>query len=260
MKNLIFAFLLTLQPYFASSAIVILNGLTHIHSLDGGQKISGKIVVRNQSNKPARLLVYKQDIIANCSSSISYVDSASMPYSLSPYLTTSIDEKVLAPNEDYTLFYNIDVPKEKLADASYWSVLMLEGADPIQEVQPNGVNVNSIVRYAIQIIGDYGKFESPKLNFEDIKIITNVDSIKVITMRIKNDGLFTTSAKVMLELYNPSGEKVKVLHAIRKRIYPSSCIDFEIELNQLDKGIYDGIIIADNGKDLFGANVSVDID
>jgi len=137
---------------------------------------------------------------------------------------------------------------------------MVEAADPIKEQQPNGVNINSIVRYAVQIIGDYGQLDSPKLTFEDIKISNANDTLKVLNLRIKNDGLFTTSTKVILELYHSSGEKVKVIEAIRRRIYPNSCGEFEIELKQLPKGKYDGIIIADNSKDLFGANVSIEID
>jgi hypothetical protein len=259
MKKYIILILLLSKTFFANSAIVILNGLTHTHTIEGGQKVTGSIQIRNESNKPARVLVYKQDLVAKCGLGTNYLDSASLPFSLSPYLTTAVDEKVLDGNEEYVLYYNIEIPASTLKDGSYWSVLMVEAADPVKEQQPNGMNINSIVRYAVQIIGDYGQVESPKLTFEDIKINNATDTLKVLTMRIRNDGLFTTSTKVILELYNTSGEKVKVIEAIRRRIYPSSCGEFEIELKQLPKGKYDGIIIADNGKDLFGANVSVEI-
>ncbi len=258
-KYIILTFFLSIT-FFANSAIVILNGLTHTHSIVGGQKITGSIEIRNESNKPARVLIYKQDLIAKCGLGNNYVDSASLPYSLSPYLKPAVDEKLLAGNEEYVLYYNIEVPTATLNAGSYWSLIMVEAADPIKEQQPNGMNINSVVRYAVQIIGDNGQIDSPKLTFEDIKISNATDTLKVLTMRIKNDGLFTTSTKVILELYNPSGEKVKVIEAIRKRIYPSSCGEFEIVLNLLAKGNYDGIIIADNGKDLFGANVSIEID
>lgn len=265
MKKLtIIIILLLSQSFLANAAIVILNGLTHKHTIQGTQKITGNIQIRNESNKPARILVYRQDLTTGCGLGNNFINPSGLPNSLNPYLTTAVDEKLLAGNEEYALYYNIEVPATTLKDGSYWSVLMIEAADPIKEQQPNGMNVNSVVRYAVQIIGDYGQVESPKLIFEDIKINnaadTLADTLKVLTMRIKNDGLFTTSTKVILELYNPSGEKVKVIEAIRKRIYPSSCGDFDIELKELTKGKYDGIIIADNGKDLFGANVSIDID
>ncbi len=260
MKQYIILILILSKSLLASSAIVILNGLTHTHTIVGGQKITGKIQIRNESNKPARVLVYKQDLISKCGMGNNYVDSASLPYSLSPFLKTAVDEKLLAGNEEYVLYYNIEVPTATLKDGSYWSLLMVEAADPVKEQQPNGMNINSVVRYAVQIIGDYGQVDSPKLTFEDIKITNANDSLKVLNMRIKNDGLYTTSTKVILELYNPSGEKVKVIEAIRRRIYPASCGEFEIALNQLPKGKYDGILIADNSKDLFGANVSIEID
>ena len=260
MKNflitIIFIFLTNLV---AQAAIIVLNGLTHTHSLIQGIKTTGKVQIRNQSAKSTRVIIYKQDLIAACGQNVNYVDPNGFRQSLSPWLSTTVDEKFLGPNEEFVLFYDIELNDQESLKGSYWTVLMIEGTDPVKEEKSEGVKINSVMRYAIQIIGNVGTEESPKLSFEDIKPKTIGKESQMVTMRLKNEGLFSTNAKVILEIYDQEGEKVKTLDGTTKRIYPQGCNEFEIELKGIKKGKYEGILIADNSKDLFGATLSLEI-
>lgn len=243
----------------ACAAIVVLNGLTHTHSLIHGKKTTGKVQIRNQSTKPTRVLIYKQDLIAACGQNVNYVDPNGFRQSLSPWLSTTVDEKLLGPNEEYVLFYAIELNDQESLKGSFWSVLMIEGTDPVKEEKNEGLKINSVMRYAIQIIADVGTEESPKLGFEDIQLKTIDKESQKVTIRLKNEGLFSTKAKLILEIYDEEGEKIKTLDGTSKRIYPQSCNEFEIELKGIKKGKYEGILIADNSKDLFGATLSIEI-
>ncbi|WP_255079047.1 hypothetical protein [Lacihabitans sp. CCS-44] len=261
MKNILKTLiLLTLSSYSSFAAIVITNGLTHTHSFGTGQKVIGKIEIKNESVKPTKILIYKQDLESYCGQNITYSTSGNQPYSLHKYLTTNVDEKVLAANEQYVLYYTISAGSDSLNNGSYWTVLMIEGADPVKEEEANGVQINSVVRYAVQIIADAGKFQSPKLSYEDIKLNTREDSVKVLGFRLKNEGGFSTKTKVLVEIYDEKGQKIKTIDGLGKRVYPSQCNDFEVELLGFPKGKYEGIIITDNGIDLFGANISLELD
>jgi hypothetical protein len=260
MKNFLITTLLISLFYLpASAGVAILNGLTHTHSLVQGQKTTGKVQIRNESAKPARVIIYKQDLIAVCGQEVNYLNPNGFEHSLSPYLTTTVDEKLLGPNEEYVLFYTIELSSEQQLKGSFWSVLMIEGADPIKEDKSEGLKINSVMRYAIQIIGDVGTEESTKLGFEDIKVKTIENESQIVTLRLKNEGFFSNKVKVILEIYNQEGEKIKTLEGTSKRIYPQGCNEFEIELKGIKKGKYEGILIADNSKDLFGANLSLEI-
>ena len=260
MKNFLITTLIISLFYLpASAGVAVLNGLTHTHSLTQGQKTTGKVQIRNESAKPTRVIIYKQDLIAACGQEVNYQNPNGFIQSLSPYLTTTVDEKLLGPNEEYVLFYTIDLSGEQQLKGSFWSVLMIEGADPIKEEKSEGIKINSVMRYAIQIIGDAGTEESTKLGFEDIKVRKIENESQIVTLRLKNEGLFSTKAKVILEIYNQEGEKIKILEGASKRIYPQGCNEFEIELKGIKKGKYEGILIADNSKDLFGANLSLEI-
>lgn len=244
---------------FASASVVILNGLTQTVNLESGQKISGKVLMRNDSPKPARVKIYTQDLMAACGQSINYLEVGNNPRSLGSWLTTGVDEKLLDPREEYALYYSITVPQNVVNAGTYWAVIMIEGVDPVKEEESEGMKVNSIVRYAIQVIGDLGKVESPKLSFEDIRFEGPANA-RILKFRIKNQGDFSTKTKVLLEIYDAKGEKIKTIEGLSKRIYPQLCNEFEIELSDLKKGKYEGIGIADNGKDLFGTNVSIEIE
>ena len=240
---------------------MILNGLTHVHSGEAGSVISGTIKIKNQSFKESRIIIYKQDLLLSCdkSANFDYKDINTNPRSLGDWLKSNVDEKILAPNEEYDLSYTINVPRSMNQNGSYWAVLMIENADLITEQQNKIFQIGSKVRYAIQLIADIGRNESPKLQFENVEYKKGANS-NYIQVKLKNVGNYSSQTHVMLEVYDAKGNKLKEFQGSLRRIYPNLCNVFELEIIGLPKGIYDGVIIADNGKDLFGSNVSIKIE
>lgn len=259
MKNtvILFSFIIFCAPLSAS--VLIMNGLTHIHASSFGSQISGKIVVKNESNKEARILIYKQDLMSNCGVAVEYTDINKHNRSLGSWIQTNIDEKFLSPNEEYTIHYTINVPKEAIEKGTYWGVLMVEGANPLKEEKANGLQVSSKVRYAVQILADVGGFESPKLTIEDVVYEGKENTGKTVKIKIKNSGDFSAKTKVSLEIFSDKGEKIKTFEGTPRRIYPNLCNSFEVSLSDLPKGKYEGVLIADNGKDMFGSNITLDV-
>lgn len=264
MKKTSILLLLLFFSIQAFSGVVVLNGLTHVHSGEAGSVISGKIKIRNDSPKENRIIVYKQDLVLSCNnvSIFEYKDINTNPRSMGSWLTVNVDEKILSPHEEYELSYSINVPENITQKGSYWTVLMVEGADPIRESENNSLQVGSKIRYAVQLITELGSFESPTLQFENVEYKKGIDvtSNNIVQVKLKNIGQYSTQTKVLLEIYDSQGTKLKVFQGSVRRIYPNLCNVFELEIKDLPKGIYDGVIIADNSKDLFGSNVSIKID
>lgn len=243
---------------------MVLNGLTHVHTGEAGSIITGKIKIRNDSQKDSRILLYKQDLMLSCgnTSVFEYKEINTNPKSMGSWLKVNVDEKILSPHEEYDLSYSINVPKNITQKGSYWTVLMVEGADPIRESENQSLQVGSKIRYAIQLITELGNFESPKLQFENVEYRkgVNATSNNIVQVKLKNIGQYSAQTKVLLEIYDAKGTKLKVFQGSIRRIYPNLCNVFELEIKDLPKGVYDGIIIADNSKDLFGSNVSIKIE
>ena len=263
-KTSILLLLLLLFSIPSFSGVVVLNGLTHVHSGEAGSVISGKIKIRNDSKRENRIIIYKQDLMLSCDniSIFEYKDINSNPRSMGSWLKVNVDEKILSPNEEYDLSYSINVPKNVTEKGSYWTVLMVEGADPIREQESQTLQVGSKIRYAVQLITELGSFESPKLQFENVEYRKGINTSfnNVVQVKLKNTGQYSVQTKVLLEIYDSKGTKLKVFQGSIRRIYPNLCNVFELEIKDLPKGVYDGVIIADNSKDLFGSNVSIKIE
>ena len=139
---------------------------------------------------------------------------------------------------------------------------MVEGADPIRESENNSLQIGSKIRYAVQLITELGSFESPIIQFENVEYKKGINdtSNNVVQVKLKNIGQYSAQTKVLLEIYDSKGTKLKIFQGSVRRIYPNLCNVFELEIKDLPKGIYDGVIIADNSKDLFGSNVSIKIE
>lgn len=259
MKKYRFLLFFLLISTLGMARVTIINGLTHIHSLKQGSITKGQLILRNDSKKEARIVVYKQDLSAICDKQIEYTEDGSQPKSLSKMLRTVVDEKVLIPQEEFVLPYLIDTPNQ-LESGSYWSVLMVEVVDPIREEQANGLIVNTLVRYAVQIIGHIGTYQYPILEILKIDAKDLDKSIKTLEVQVKNTQLYMTTSKAILELYDTTGKKIKTVKSLDKKVYPNSCTQFELQFTDIPKGKYACILLVDNGRDMFGSNVTIDID
>ena len=263
MKKTSILILLLLFSIKVFSGVVVLNGLTHVHSGESGSIINGKIKIRNDSQKENRIILYKQDLILSCDniSIFEYKDINTNPRSMGNWLKVNVDEKILSPHEEYDLSYSINVPKNITQKGSYWTVLMIEGADPIRDSDNQSLQVGSKIRYAVQLITELGGFESPKLQFENVEYKKAVNTnFNVVQVKLKNIGQYSAQTKVLLEIYDSKGKKLKVFQGSVRRVYPNLCNIFELEIKDLPKGTYEGVIIADNSRDLFGSNVSIKIE
>jgi hypothetical protein len=252
--------ILVLLPCATQAAVVIVNGLSHTHSLVSSEaKAQGLIRVRNDGNKESRILVYRQDLISKCGEKSTFPEAGSHPQSLGKSLVTNVNEKVIASKEEYDVLYSVQLGRDKPA-GTYWEVLMVEVADPIREEPRNGVQVNSTVRYAIQVIVDVGTFDGPALSYQQVSFEKVSPTLSVLKVTLKNDGIFGARSSVILEVYDASGNKLKVTEPNSRMLYPGSCSTYEIPVTDLPKGKFDCVIVADTGKDLFGSNVTLQIE
>lgn len=241
--------------------MVILNGLTHIHTLtDATVKVQGVVRVKNEGDQESRILVYRQDLLPACGQAVVYPGTGSHGRSLGDRLKTNVDEKLIGAGQEYEVRYSIETEKQKTEPGTYWEVVMVEVAEPVRDEPKNGVQVNSKVRYAIQIIVDVGSFEGPRLSFEDVSFEKISERQSFLKVTLKNNSIFGSRALVSLEIYDKNGDKLKTTEPGTRMVYPGYCNIFEIPVNDLSPGKYDCVIIADTGKDLFGSNISVQVE
>lgn len=240
--------------------IVVLNGLTHQHTGSDGSIITGKIKLKNDGDKAEKFVAYKQDMLFSCGKGEVFSSTETHDRSLKNWLKTSTDGKSLSAGEEYDLSYTINIPRQVDRKGTYWLVIMIEPGEPISNSEKNGLNIASKVRYAVQVLVDLGSFESPKMIFEDVRLKKTQISSRLVEIQLKNEGLFSVRTKMQLEIYDAKGQKVKTLEGRARRVFPEKCSNFEIEVSDLPKGKYDGVLVADNGRGLIGSNLTIEIE
>ncbi len=260
MKWIALLSMILLMPRHTRASVVILNGLTHNHSIPTATaRVQGVIKVKNDGGKDSRIMVYRQDLVSQCDQQAAYPEVGSHSRSLGTGLKTNIDERVIATGEEYDVRYTIEADPNR-QPGTYWEVIMVEVADPVREETHSGIQVNSKVRYAIQVIVDIGPVEGPPLSYEKIAYEKVAAELAVLKVVLKNNGSYGARTNVILEVYDSNGNKLKTTQPNSRMLYPGSCSTFEIPVTDVPKGKYDCVIIADTKRDLFGSNISLQVE
>lgn len=255
----LFTVLLALGTQFSSAKVVVLSGLTNTHGTDVGSQISGEVQLKNIGDTEERILVYLNDLVQDCHSQASYQPAGTHSRSLGNWIELSTSEKVLAANEEYTLKYNITVPDDQELSGSYWSLIMIEIAEPIKEDNLEyGIAMNSKIRYGIQVITDIGSSDAVDLQFSTVRL-EKTEEGHVVIATAENLSEYLVTPTVVLELFDNKGGTVVKSEVPFKKVYPGSCKEFEVPIQKIKKGNYDALLVADYGKDLYGTNLQLEL-
>lgn len=243
------------------ASVLVTNGLTHRHDLQGVDEETGYVILKNIGDEPERILVYFTDLDVGCDDRPQYVDPGTTERSNYQWIKVGIEERILQPGEEFPLRYEINVPKKKHT-GSYWSLLMVEVKKPIDTTQLDyGVRVSSNVRYAIQIITDFPPDVPTNVEFNAVELNEHEVMGKVVNVTLVNSGEMVLLPEVKIEVYDNNGELVLETAADTKKLYPGQCREYQVPIEDLAIGKYQGVLVADCGAaDLFGMTLNLEVD
>lgn len=257
-KGLFLFFLVTCSSY-VFGALVITNGLTHQFDVKPGDTIRGAINVSNTSEHSESFIVYQRDYFINHSGESDYPEASSTNRSNAGWIDYEPDSYTLAPGESNTINYRIKVPDSLELNGTHWSVLLVEGTKSPMDVNQGLLTVNSVIRYAIQIICHFTGNGTKDVEFINVALRQENES-KLLDVDIINSGDFMLSPILSVELFNEDGKSLGIYKSIRKRVYPKTSRRFEIDLTNLQTGSYESLLLADcTEEDVFGTNLTLEI-
>lgn len=257
-KGLFLFFMVTLSSY-VFGALVITNGLTHQFDVKPGDTIRGTINVSNTSEHPESFIVYQRDYFINHSGESDYPEAASTNRSNAGWIDYEPDSYTLESGESNTINYRIQVPDSLELNGTHWSVLLVEGTKSPMDINQGLLTVNSIIRYAIQIICHFTGNGEKDVEFINVALRQENES-KILDVDIINSGDFMLSPVLSIELFNEDGKSLGIYKSIRKRVYPKTSRRFEIDLTNLQSGVYESLLLADcTEEDVFGTNLTLEI-
>lgn len=226
-----------------NAGIAVVNGLSHLHSSTDAP-LGGLIKIRNEGNKPERVVLYLQDIYPHCEGTVEYKSVG-----LSSWIHLEMERVVLQPGAEVEVKYSFGEVSDTAT--SKWQVIMVESEDPLSSTVTNGVSVLSKVRYAVQVVMHIGDYVPPPISFEEVRMPDK----QTITVKIKNGGNFMSQVQMKIEVLTEDGKVIKTLEGGSRKIYPGYCTTFSLMLEGIPSGKYAAVLVVDNGKDLFGSNL-----
>ncbi len=256
MKTINFIFcvvLFTLLPFISFASIEIDGSLRLVHNGVQGQVYKGEIKVHNSDKFDQDAKVYQKELLYNYKGYTFYDDPTTHNRSNANWIKFSPKMIRLKGGETVYIQYEVSIPKHDSVIGTYWSVLMIEAVNPIDPNQPGQMNINTLTRYAVQMITEVpdpnkGKlvFMEPILLKEGGKVFLGVD--------VENTGTHYINPEVSIELYNDKGESLKVIKANKKGLFPSTSNRFKFDLEGIPSGkTYKAVIVAAGANDdVFG--------
>ncbi len=250
--------------YFSSSTlanIIVVNGLTHEYKALSGETYRGTVEVQNNSDKDQYVKIYQKDYFFFHTGEILYNDPGSSERSNANWITLSNNYTKLAAGEKLSIQYEVTVPNSDSLIGSYWSLIMIEGVNDIDTNNiTGGISIQSVMRYAVQIITNINESGLRKLEFINVSLL-NEDSTKFLQVDIKNTGERFMSPVLKLELFDSIGNSAGIFEAVKRKVYPGTSTRSRVIIDDVPPGLYQALLIADNGDEyVFGLNLSLEIE
>ncbi|MBD8083683.1 DUF3324 domain-containing protein [Chryseobacterium sp. GCR10] len=261
-KKFLLFLLFIIASQFVKAGIVVINGLTHSYQVDKGQVYKGTIEIENTSTNPQNVKLFLQDFSYQSDGSIFYTEPLTNKRTNSNWIKLNTNLITLKGKEKTEVRYEITVPNSIAGPGSYWSVIIVE---PVDDITPSdnkpGVNITSIVRYAIQVITDYNTEKAkPELKFEGVKI-EKQEKQKILKIAIANTGNLYCRPTANVEIYDrKNGQKVGSFSSQTMGLLPNTSKTFDIDISKILPNKYTAVLLAtDEDENAFALNVELEV-
>jgi len=262
---ILFILFMVFSASMCQADILIVGNLAHEKTVAQGETYNGAIMLSNNGDTPRAVRAYQTDYSCTADGRHFYEKPSSQARSNAAWITVSPQRLTIAPHENATINYTVKVPQDQELKGTYWSLVMVE---PIPETSPEvappekekvKIGIQTVVRYAVQIITQFKETGEKKISFMDRKLVVK-DNRVLFQLDVANTGEHSMTPLVWAELYNKEGTYMGRFESMRQRIYPGCSTRNEIDLTNVPRGEYKALVVADNGdENVFGAEYSIEL-
>ncbi|MFC2097152.1 hypothetical protein ACFLSI_02340 [Bacteroidota bacterium] len=235
------------------ASVEVIGSLKRTHKGAQGDVFKGEIQIQNSDDTKQEVRIYQTDLLYNFEGLTFYDENETHSRSNKNWISFSPKTVILNAHESRFIQYEITIPNADSIVGTFWSVLMVEGVDPIDPTQEGELNIRTLTRYAIQIVSETTDLGTGLLKFLKPTIITEEDKL-FLAIDLVNEGQHYISPEVSMEIFDENGESVKTIKAPKKGIFPTTSARFRLDLEGLKaEQTYKCLIIAaGEEEDVFG--------
>lgn len=261
------ALMLALIPGAAhAQGISLKSPMTIEKSLSPGGTVEGTLDLLNMTDAPQQARVYQTDLTPLPKGAVDFGEPGKAPRSNAGWLVVTPQQFTIPAGSTAQVNYLIRVPADDTLKGTYWSVIMVEGIAPAALEPPKQTDkalfaMNTVMRYAIQMITNIGDSGTRDLKFVDRRIAT-VEGKRTLQLDLGNDGERWLHPTLWAELYDAQGASKGRFEGGRARVYPGDMSQTcSFDLSGLAAGKYTALIVADNGdEEVFGAQYDLELE
>jgi len=243
----------------AKANILVMNGLTHEHQAVQGEVRNGIIELKNVSQESQSVQLYQRDYWYSYQGENRHDTPGTLKRSNAGWININPTFITLEPGGTATVEYEITIPDIDSLTGTYWSIIMVEGIQPPDTAASEGIKINTVIRYAVQIITHIGNSGTVNVTFLHFNL-SKQENRTELSVVLENVGERLVKPEVSVEIFDSNGATLGVTTAESRKLYPGTSANFFLDLSHLKTGSYTGILIADCGDDyVFGSNLTLDI-
>lgn len=250
-----FILLFTLLPLSIFASVEVIGSLKQVFNSNPGEVVKGQIKIQNNDPTDQEVRIYQTDFLFNSKDQTFYDEPGNVKRSNAGWINYSPKTVVLKSKESRMVDFEITVPKGDSIIGSYWSIIMVEGVEPIDPNQQGDLSIRTATRYAVQVVNEINDKGKGLLKFAEPTLVKSEDGKKLfLAVDIQNEGEHYISPEVSMELYDSAGNLVKKITAPKRGLYPTTSTRFKLDLEGIpSKKTYSAMIVAAGADDdVFG--------
>jgi hypothetical protein len=247
------AVLLTV-PAAARAQIAVLGSTLDEHTAVPGQRHTGTIIVRNLTGKPQPARIYQTDYSFSADGTSHFDSAGTTARSNARWVTMSASSITVAPNTDVELSYTVTVPPIDSLRGTYWSTIMVEGAESAPPATgTRQVGLGAKIRYAIQVATQLPTTGTRRGRIAKLAFATDSSGARVLDIAVTNAGERAYHPILWVELYDKTGAIRSRSQQQRGLLYPGTSLKQRFRFGRLPAGEYKAVVFADTGDDTVSA-------
>jgi hypothetical protein len=257
-NSLIILLLFICTPIFLYASIEIEGSLKHIYKGNKGEVYKGTIKIHNSDKTNQEVKIYQTELLYNYNDFTFYDDPGTNLRSNANWVKYSPKTVIVKGEESIYIQYEVCIPKDDTIKGTYWSVLMIEGVNSIDTNQAGQMNINTITRYAVQLITEINGNSIGKLEFLSPTLINDNGKL-FLAVDITNTGEHYILPEVSIEFFDETGRSIKKVIAAKKGLFPTTSNRYRFSLEGLVSGkTYAATIVAaGSDEDVFGLDYTL---
>jgi hypothetical protein len=236
----------------AGAQVSVLSSTVEEREVAAGQTYTGRIVIANTSSTPQTVRIYQTDYSFKADGTSNFDDPGTTARSNASWITPQANRVVVPANSELSVPYSIKVPAVDSLNGTYWSAIMVEGAEaPPPPVAGRAgqaqVGIGSVIRYAVQVSTQIGQTGVRGVKFENPSAVKTPAGTASLEVDVLNAGTRAIRPVMSVELYDAQGVSRGKDKKQRGLLYPGTSFKQTFDFGQLPAGTYKAIIFADTG-------------